>query len=100
MAKILPKVCPQCGGAVEISDNIAKCPYCGTTFEVDEENTTKTVLNFIGKQMSESREAKKELKKQEKEQQAQFIKIFLMIFAGMFVLGVVAMILMNIFDIG
>ena len=83
-----------------MGETSARCPYCGTTFELDEENTAKAVLNFIGKQMSESREIKKELRKEEAAREAKMIKYFCIAFGCMCVLGIIAMVIMNIFDIG
>lgn len=81
--KMVPAVCTQCGGSLDVDplQETAKCPFCGMTFVVEKainnynvqhatiehaDNVTvdmggavKSFFDFAGKQMSESREAKK-----------------------------------------
>ncbi len=98
--KMVPAVCTQCGGTLEVdpSNEKAKCPYCGTEFAVekavnnynvqhatighadnvniDMSGTVDSVLDFVGKQMSESREMRKEEKKRYEEESKDFRKSF------------------------
>lgn len=105
--KIVPATCSQCGGTVEVDPTTteAKCPFCGTTFIVDKAITNyniqyasiehvdnvnidlngsvTSVLDFVGKQMNESRAMRKELKKAEAEKDKMITQGFLKIFGIM-----------------
>ena len=122
--KIVPAVCTQCGGELEVdpSQEKAVCPFCGTSFivekaiqnytvqhatiehadnvKIDMTGSVKTFFDFAGKQMSESREARKERHKQDADTQKAFFGGFFKIVLVMFILGFVTFFLMNIFNIG
>ena len=61
--KMVPAICTQCGGTVEVDKNEEKaiCPFCGTTFlvekavnnynvNIDVSGTVKEILDFAGDQ--------------------------------------------------
>ena len=121
--KMVPALCTQCGGTVEVNkdEKSAKCPYCGMTFvieqavnnynvqyakiehadnvNIDMSGTVKNVLDFVGDQMKEGRKARQELKKEriekDKAMNAAFMKMFGYMMIGMFVFAVVAFIIMQ-----
>lgn len=102
--KMVPALCTQCGGALTVdpSKETADCPFCGSSFivekainqyqvqhatfehvdnvNIDMSGTVNSVLDFVGKQMSEGREFKRELRKEEKEHAAENRKQFFMTF--------------------
>ena len=83
-ARLVPAVCTQCGAALEVdpTQEAAVCKYCNTPFIVDKaiqnyniknakiehvdtvnidmKGTADSFFGFVGKQMSESREARRE----------------------------------------
>ena len=85
--KIVPASCTQCGGTVEVDkgSDTAICPFCGTSFivekainnynvqnatiehadnvNIDMTGSVKTVLDFVGDQMKESRAERREARK-------------------------------------
>ena len=111
--KLVPAVCTQCGATLEVDPNqeTAVCKFCNTTFiiekainnynvkyaniehadnvNIDMTGTVKEVLNFAGKQLSESRAERKEKRKIEAENERQFVITFFkyfFIFAGVMVI--------------
>ncbi len=94
--KMVSAVCTQCGGTLEVdpANEKAKCPYCGTEFvvehainnynvshatiehadnvNIDMSGTVDSVLDFVGKQMSESREMHREERQRFEEESRQF----------------------------
>ena len=99
--------CTQCGAQLEadLTKETAQCPYCGTTFFVEnikkeqssegsgqKESNVKTVLGFIGNQMSESRKYNHELKKQQMIEDRKFmmtaIKVLPLMMIVMLIIGV------------
>ncbi len=126
--KIVPALCTQCGGKVEVdpSREKAECPFCHTEFiiekavnnyniehatiehadnvNIDMTGSVKSVLDFVGEQMNESRKVKAERRKEEdahfRNMQMQFLKIFGVLFAVMIVFGIIYMIVMNVIDDG
>ena len=83
-ARLVPAVCTQCGAALEVdpTQEAAVCKYCNTPFIVDKaiqnyniknakiehvdtvnidmKGTADSFFGFVGKQMSESRVARRE----------------------------------------
>ncbi len=122
--RLVSALCTQCGGKLEVDPQkeTFECPFCGTTFAVekaisnynvkyakiehadnvniDMSGTVNTVLDFVGKQMSESREAKREAKRAEKEESRKFFMNFIKFALVFFAIAIVAWIIMNIFDKG
>ncbi|MCR4923512.1 MAG: hypothetical protein K5931_05830 [Lachnospiraceae bacterium] len=87
--KLVPALCTNCGGKLTIDPQKEKavCPYCGSEFivekainnynlNIDMGSAVDSVLDFAGKQLEESREARKEMKKAELETQRSFFKTF------------------------
>ena len=88
--KMVPAVCTQCGGALEVdpSRETGVCPFCGSTYviekainqynvqhakiehadnvNIDMTGAVHSVLDFVGKQMEEGREARKEERREER----------------------------------
>ena len=111
--KLVPAICTQCGATLEVDPtyDAAVCKFCNTPFviekainnynvkyaniehadnvNVDLTGTVKEVLDFAGKQISESRAEKKEIRKIDAENSRQFILTFFkyfFIFAGVVML--------------
>ena len=123
-ARLVPAVCTQCGATLEVDPNqeAAVCKYCGTPFvvekavqnyqvqnariehvdkvNIDMKGTADSFFDFVGKQMSESREARREERRMnraaEHEMQKGFLKIFGYMCIGMFVLAIVMFLVMNL----
>ena len=121
--KIVPASCTQCGGTVEVDPGteMAVCPFCGTSFivekavnnynvqhaniehadnvNIDMTGSVKTVLDFVGDQMKESREERREARREaartDREMSRGFLKIFGLMCAGMMVFVLVAFIVMQ-----
>ena len=98
--KLVPAICTQCGATLEVdpSQETAVCKFCNTSFiiekainnynvkyaniehadnvNVDLTGSVKEVLDFAGKQMSESRAERKEKRKIEAENDRNFIRTF------------------------
>ena len=98
--KLVPAICTQCGATLEVdpSQETAVCKFCNTSFviekainnynvkfaniehadnvNVDLTGSVKEVLDFAGKQMSESREERKEKRKIEAENDRNFVRTF------------------------
>ncbi len=126
--KIVPASCTQCGGTVEVdkSSDTAICPFCGTSFivekainnynvqnatiehadnvNIDMTGSVKTVLDFVGDQMKESRaerrEARKEAAERERMMSKGFFKMFGIMFAAMMVFAIIAFIFFQVTDSG
>ena len=111
--KLVPAICTQCGATLEVdpSKEAAVCRFCNTPFviekainnynvkyaniehadnvNIDLSGTVKEVLDFAGKQLSESRAEKKQARKLEAENSRQFIMTFFkyfFIFAGIVII--------------
>ena len=111
--KLVPAICTQCGATLEVDPtcDAAVCKFCNTPFviekainnynikyaniehadnvNIDMKGTVKEVLDFAGKQISESRAEKKEIRKIDAENSRQFILTFFkyfFIFAGVVML--------------
>ncbi|MBQ7562970.1 MAG: hypothetical protein IJT16_03150 [Lachnospiraceae bacterium] len=123
--KMVPALCTQCGGklTVDPSKETADCPFCGASFlvekainnyqvqhatfehvdnvNIDMSGTVHSVLDFVGKQMSEGRELKRELRREEKElaaeNQKQFFMNFFKIGLPMLVILFIMLMVMNFF---
>lgn len=117
--KTAPAICTQCGGKVEvnISEEIAVCPYCGTSFiiekavnnynvknaridhadnvNIDMSGAVKEVLGFVGDQIKEGREDRRERRRQSAEMEKNFFKIFGLMFAAMLIFGLIAFIILQ-----
>lgn len=121
--KIVPATCTQCGGTVEVDPNTekAECPFCGTTFivekainnyyvqhanighadnvNIDMTGSVKSVLDFVGDQMKESRAERREERRAAAEDSRQmnrgFLKIFGIMCAAMMVFAFVAFIVLQ-----
>lgn len=121
--KIVPALCTQCGGSVEVNPGAEKatCPFCGMSFivekainnynvqhatiehadnvNIDMSGTVKTVLDFAGEQMKESRKLRNERRIEEIKannmMRAVFLKMFGFMFASMMVFAVIAFIVMQ-----
>ena len=121
--KIVPAICTQCGGTVEVdrTKEESSCPFCGTTFIVEKainnynvkyasiehaDNVTidvggavKEVLDFAGNQMKEERKVRQEQRKIDSEihkrNSAAFFKLFGFMFAGMLVFALIAFVIMQ-----
>ncbi len=102
--KMVPALCTQCGGTLTVDPHkeTADCPFCGSSFivekainqyqvqhatfehvdnvNIDMSGTVNSVLDFVGKQMSEGRKLKREMRKEEKEYAAENQKRFFMNF--------------------
>ncbi len=120
--KIVPASCTQCGGTVEVDPQTqsAVCPFCGSTFivekavnnynvqhatiehadnvNIDMTGSVKTVLDFVGDQMKESR-AERRIARQEAEKTQRminrgFLKIFGIMCIGMLVIALVSVVIM------
>ena len=98
--KLVPAICTQCGATLEVdpSQETAVCKFCNTSFiiekainnynvkyaniehadnvNVDLTGSVKEVLDFAGKQMSESRAERKEKRKIEAENDRNFVRTF------------------------
>lgn len=126
--KLVQALCTQCGGTIEVDAGSEKavCPFCGASFIVDKavnnynvrhatiehadsvnidmSGSVKTVLDFVGEQMKESRELKKEARKEAEERKKamnkSFFKIFGIMVAIMMVMGFVSFIILQITDTG
>ncbi len=118
--KIVPASCTQCGGTVEVDPQSEKgvCPFCGTSFiiekainnynvqhatiehadnvNIDMTGSVKSVLDFVGDQMKESRAERREYKKIQAEKDRQmtslFFKMMGIMFAGVFAFGIIGFI--------
>ena len=123
-ARLVPAVCTQCGAALEVdpTQEAAVCKYCNTPFIVDKaiqnyniqqakidhvdnvtidmKGTADSFFGFLGKQMSESREVRREERRewraQSHEESMAFMKIFMYMMIGMFALGAIWFIIMQI----
>ena len=123
-ARLVPAVCTQCGAALEVdpTQEAAVCKYCNTPFIVDKaiqnyniqqakiehvdnvtidmKGTADSFFGFLGKQMSESREVRREERRewraQSHEESMVFMKIFMYMMIGMFALGAIWFIIMQI----
>lgn len=124
--KLVPALCTQCGGTVEVDTRSekAECPFCGASFivekavnnynvqhatiehadnvNIDMSGSVKTVLDFVGEQMKESREFRKEARKEaaerEKNMNANFFRIFGIMFAVMMAVCLIAFIVLQFTD--
>ena len=124
--KIVPASCTQCGGTVEVDPKTEKavCPFCGTSFivekaiynytvehatiehadnvKIDMTGSVKSVLDFVGDQMKESREERKQARKEAYEREHMvrmgFFKMFGILFAVMMVVAIVYTIYERFFD--
>ena len=124
--KLVPALCTQCGGTVEVDSGSEKalCPFCGASFivekavnnynvqhatiehadnvNIDMSGSVKTVLDFVGEQMKESREFRKEARKEaaerEKTMNANFFKIFGIMFAVMMAVCLIVFIVLQFTD--
>lgn len=122
--RLVPAVCTQCGAALEVdpTQEAAVCKYCNTPFIVDKaiqnyniqqakiehvdnvtidmKGTADSFFGFLGKQMSESREVRREERRewraQSHEESMAFMKIFMYMMIGMFALGAIWFIIMQI----
>lgn len=122
-AKLVPALCTQCGGTVEVdtANDIAKCPFCGTEFiiekavnnynvqhakiehadnvTIDTKGALKDVLSFVGDQMKQSRQERREARAAEREHQkkmdAAFMGMMKYMFIGMFAFAIVAFIVLQ-----
>ena len=122
--RLVPAVCTQCGAALEVdpTQEAAVCKYCNTPFIVDKaiqnyniqqakiehvdnvtidmKGTADSFFGFLGKQMSESREVRREERRewraQSHEESMVFMKIFMYMMIGMFALGAIWFIIMQI----
>ena len=122
--RLVPAVCTQCGAALEVdpTQEAAVCKYCSTPFIVDKairnyniqnakiehvdkvtidmKGTADSFFGFLGKQMSESREVRREERRewraQSHEESMAFMKIFMYMMIGMFALGAIWFIIMQI----
>ena len=123
-ARLVPAVCTQCGAALEVdpTQEAAVCKYCNTPFIVDKaiqnyniqnakidhvdnvtidmKGTADSFFGFLGQQMSESREVRREERRewraQSHEESMVFMKIFMYMMIGMFALGAIWFIIMQI----
>ena len=123
-ARLVPAVCTQCGAALEVdpTQEAAVCKYCNTPFIVDKaiqnyniqqakidhvdnvtidmKGTADSFFGFLGKQMSESREVRREERRewraQSHEESMVFMKIFMYMMIGMFALGAIWFVIMQI----
>jgi predicted RNA-binding Zn-ribbon protein involved in translation (DUF1610 family) len=126
--KIVPASCTQCGGTVEVDkgSDTAICPFCGTSFivekainnynvqnatiehadnvNIDMTGSVKTVLDFVGDQMKESRAERREARKEAAERGRMmsmgFFKLFGIMFAAMMVFAFGAFIYFQVTDSG
>ena len=126
--KIVPATCSQCGGTVEVDPNAseAKCPFCGTTFvvekainnynishatidhadnvNIDMSGSVKSVLDFVGTQMSEGRAIRREIRMAEAEKDKiitqGFMKMFGIMCAVMMAVGMVMFVYYQVTDTG
>ncbi len=130
--KLVPALCTQCGGKLTVDPlkEEAQCPFCGASFmvqkaiqnynvqnatiehvdkvNIDMSGTVHSVLDFVGQQMSESREMKREMRKELKEAreesnrefQSNFVKIAIPFFIIFFVFAGVMMFFLNRNDDG
>ncbi|MCR5403836.1 MAG: hypothetical protein K6E91_08485 [Butyrivibrio sp.] len=124
--KIVPASCTQCGGTVEVDPNSEKavCPFCGTSFivekainnytvehatiehadnvKIDMTGSVKSVLDFVGDQMKESREERRQARKEAYEREHMvrmgFFKMFGVLFAVMMVVAIVYTVYERFFD--
>ena len=107
---LVPAVCTQCGAHLEVdpSKDAAVCQYCGTPFivqkaiseyniqhatiehvdtvRVEMKSKTESFLDFMGKQLSESRQVRKEERQVEKEFSHRITMLFIKVFGGIMVL--------------
>ena len=113
--KMIPITCAQCGAQLNVdsSTETTVCPYCGTSFIVGKDkpseeqeasgskDTVKSVLGFLGEQMSESRKFKAEnrkydaeIKKLEMEEERQrtitMLKVFPVLMAVCFAMLIIS----------
>ena len=124
--KIVPALCTQCGGSVEVdsASEKATCPFCGASFivekainnynvqhatiehadsvNIDMRGAVKDVLDFMGDQMKESRVQRQQMKKIEVEKDklitVTFFKVFGLVMVAMMVFGIIAFIILNLTD--
>lgn len=122
-ARLVPAVCTQCGAALEVdpTQEAAVCKYCNTPFIVDKaiqnyniknakiehvdtvnidmKGTADSFFSFVGRQMSESREARREERHERRAESHEinmaFMKIFGYMMIGMFVFAVIAFVVMQ-----
>lgn len=122
---MVPALCTQCGGKLDVDPSMetAQCPYCGMNFVVEKAvqnyniqhatiehvdhvnvnlgDSVKSVLGFLGEQMSESRQVKRELRREELRQKAEMFrpgniaKIFGFLFLGMFAMMAIGLVMMR-----
>ena len=120
--KIVPAICTQCGGTVEVNrdEETASCPFCGATFvvekainnynvryahiehadnvNVDMKGAVKEVLDFVGNQIDEGKEERIERRKiqaeMEMKSRASFMKLAGIMFGGMFLFAAFAVVVM------
>lgn len=121
--KLVPALCTQCGGRVEVvpSEEKATCPYCGTSFIIDRavynynvenakiehadnvnielKGAVDSVLDFAGRQLSESREFRKELKKEQALTERIMLTTFFKIFGIICVVMIVLWFVMSAFGL-
>jgi predicted RNA-binding Zn-ribbon protein involved in translation (DUF1610 family) len=121
--KMVPAICTQCGGKVEVDKTKAEatCPFCGSSFmiekavnnynvqyaniehadnvNIDVTGAVKEVLNFAGAQMNESRKVRQEQRKIDSEihrrNSAAFFKLYGFMLAGMLAFALIAFIIMQ-----
>ncbi len=126
--KIVPALCTQCGGTIEVDPNSEKgtCPFCGTTFivekainnynvkhatiehadnvNIDMSGTVKTVLDFVGTQMKEGREERREQRRLDRENDKMInqgmLKIFGIMCVGMLIFAMISFFYFQITDTG
>ncbi len=106
--KLVPAICPQCGGTLEVDpgQDTAVCQFCGSQViiekainnynvqnahidhadhvSIDMSGTVKSVLDFAGEQLHESREFRKEIEKERANESSGIGKKDIKILAGLF----------------
>ena len=111
--QLVPAVCTQCGAQLEVdpTQEAAVCKYCGTPFIVQKavnnyniqhatiehadnvtiemKSKTESVLDFMGKQLSESREVRREERKASRELEKTMFTTFFKIFGIIAVLSLI-----------
>lgn len=121
--KLVPAVCTQCGAQLEVDPNqeAAVCKYCNTPFivakainnytvehaniehadnvRIDMTGSVKSVLDFVGDQMKESRQAKKELRKMEKENEKVMFTTFFKLFGILSLVMILVWVIMTVFHL-
>ncbi|MCR5773556.1 MAG: hypothetical protein K6G42_00595 [Lachnospiraceae bacterium] len=115
--KLVPALCTQCGGQLEVdsSKETAECPFCGATFMVDKavnnynvkyahiehaDNVTidtkgamDSILGFAKEQINENRNTKKD-------NQTQMFSMLFKMMALLMIIGVIMWIVMNVLGWG